>query len=130
MGNPGWSFDEVLPYFLKTEKMEIPEYQNSSFHGTKGLLSVDRPAYKTKLADAFLEAGRELNYDVIDQNAGDNVGFSSLQVNLVKGMKCSGNRAFLSKASKRRNLDVLIIAQVTKVKKVKIFIHALKSLVK
>lgn len=115
MGNPGWSSSEVLPYFLKSEKMKIAEYKNSSVHNTKGQLNVDRPPFRTKLADVFLEAGKELGYSVIDYNAGDNVGFSNLQVNIDKGMKCSGNRAFLGKASKRKNLDVLILAQVTKV---------------
>lgn len=115
MGNPGWSYQEVLPYFKKSEKMKIPEYQNSPFHGTEGELHVERLPFRTKLADVFLEAGKELGYKSGDYNAGDNEGFSLVQVNMIRGTRCSGNRAFLSKASRRRNLDVVILAQVTKV---------------
>lgn len=115
MGNPGWSWKEVLPYFLKSEKMNIPEYKNSPHHSTKGQLYVERLPFRTKLAEVFLEAASELGHKIIDYNSGDNNGFSYLQVNMINGTRCSGNRAFLSKASKRRNLDVVILAQVTKV---------------
>lgn len=114
-GNPGWSFKEVLPYFKKSEKMNIPELMNSPFHSTTGELHVERVPFQTKLSVDFLEAGRELGYEVVDYNTGNNFGFARIQVNMINGSRCSGNRAFLSKASKRQNLDVVILAQVTKV---------------
>lgn len=98
--------------------MKIPEYMNSSFHSTEGELHVERLPFTTKLAKTFLEAGTELGYDIIDYNNGENVGFSLIQVNMINGSRCSGNRAFLSKASVRENLHVLISSQVTKVKRI------------
>lgn len=95
--------------------MRIPELRGSPLHGVDGELNVERVPFQTELSFVFLEAGKELGYPVVDYNSGDNFGFSRIQVNMINGTRCSGNRAFLSKASKRPNLDVVILAQVTKV---------------
>ena len=60
MGNYGWSYDEVLPYFIKSEDNRNPYLANSPYHGTGGYLTVQEPPYKTPLARAFIEGGVEL----------------------------------------------------------------------
>lgn len=59
-GNTGWSHDEVLPYFLKSENNRIAELQNTSYHAQGGPLNVESIPFRTLLADAFIEAGKEL----------------------------------------------------------------------
>ena len=60
MGNYGWSFEEVLPYFIKSEDNRNPYFSQSRYHGVGGLLTVQEAPYHTPLATAFLEAGIEL----------------------------------------------------------------------
>ena len=60
MGNDGWSFSEVLPYFIKSEDNRNPYFANSSYHGVGGPLTVQEAPYRTPLGTAFVEAGVEL----------------------------------------------------------------------
>jgi choline dehydrogenase-like flavoprotein len=78
-GNPGWGWNNVLPYFLKSENAK-GDFANSSFHGRVGYLDVQRVPYKTVLAETFLAAGRELGQRQVDYNSGDMLGISLLQV--------------------------------------------------
>ena len=62
MGNYGWSYDEVLPYFIKSEDNRNPYLADSPYHGVGGYLTVQEAPYKTPLATAFIEGGIELGY--------------------------------------------------------------------
>lgn len=57
MGNPGWSNEDVLPYFSKSESFKIPEYKNYPHHGKNRYLTVGHFQHNTEMAQAFLEAG-------------------------------------------------------------------------
>lgn len=60
MGNPGWSFDEVLPYFLMSEdNQQISEVDNK-YHATGGLLSVSKFPYNPPMSYAILRGGQEM----------------------------------------------------------------------
>ena len=60
MGNPGWTYKEVLPFFLKSENnMQINEVDNN-YHTTGGILSVSKFPYNPPLAYAILRGGQEL----------------------------------------------------------------------
>jgi choline dehydrogenase-like flavoprotein len=73
--NPGWSYDEVLPYFIKSEDNRNPYIAaNTKYHGTGGYLTVQEPAYTTPLATTFVEAGVELGYENNDGNAAQQTG--------------------------------------------------------
>ena len=74
MGADGWGFDEVLPYFLKSEDSQLEE--DSMYHSTGGPLTVSYPSYSTVAAKAFVEAGRELGHRVGDYNGESPFGFS------------------------------------------------------
>jgi len=75
LGNPGWSFDEVLPYFIKSEDNRNPYIAaNTKYHGTGGYLTVQEPAYKTPLAAAFVQGGVEMGYSTLDCNAAIQTG--------------------------------------------------------
>ena len=64
MGADGWSYDEVLPYFLKSENSLLKE--ESKYHSTGGPLTITYPSYTTELDEAFIEAGKKLGYKVGD----------------------------------------------------------------
>lgn len=60
MGNNGWGYKDVWPYFIKSENNRIPYFQHSLSHGKDGPLTVDFLPYQTKLVDAFIQGGQEL----------------------------------------------------------------------
>ncbi|PSN57423.1 Glucose dehydrogenase [FAD, quinone] [Blattella germanica] len=115
LGNKGWSYDQILPYFLKSEDIGIPELMNSPYHSTGGYLNVQHATYKTPLADGFLEAGRELGHRVGDPSAESQLGFSQVQATLRNGTRCSASKAFLRPVRNRPNLYVTKRARVTKI---------------
>ncbi|XP_065201436.1 glucose dehydrogenase [FAD, quinone]-like [Planococcus citri] len=115
-GNPGWSYEKVLPYFKKSEDMTIPEYaKDRKHHATGGPLTISTNAYRTPLARAFLEAGAEIGYKVHDHDGDEQIGFSYIQTTVRNGSRLSASKAFLHPIRNRRNLHVKKYAQVTKV---------------
>jgi len=95
LGNPGWSYKDVLPYFKKAENMRIRRYKDSPYHGTDGPLSVEQFRYQTPIVRDFLAAGSELGYPVRDLNGGKQIGFSRSHCTLRAGMRCSTAKAYL-----------------------------------
>ncbi|XP_060516556.1 glucose dehydrogenase [FAD, quinone]-like [Cylas formicarius] len=114
-GNPGWSYDEVLPYFIKSEKALNLADAEEQYHGKNGSLSVEN-IYQSKLMGAFIEAGKQLGLSHIDYNAPTNsFGTSRIQATVKRGRRHSVASAFLWPVRKRKNLKILINAYVTKV---------------
>lgn len=114
LGNVGWSYADVLPYFKKSERFNVPGIKNSSYHNENGYLCVEHVPYHTKLATVFLNAGQELGYKIVDYNGQDQIGFSYIQVNMDHGTRCSAAKAYLERIN-RPNLDIITGARVTKV---------------
>ncbi len=114
-GNTGWSYDEVLPYFLKSENNSIPEYRDSPYHAHDGYLHLERVHYHTVLIDTFLKGGHELGYKTIDYTEPTQHGFSKIQATQKRGRRVSAAKAFLKSVKSRRNLHVSINSHVTKV---------------
>jgi len=75
---------------------------------------VEQVPYHTKLATAFLNAGQELGYEIVDYNGQNQKGFSYLQVNMNHGTRCSAAKAYLERIN-RSNLKIITGARVTKV---------------
>ncbi|XP_048505683.1 glucose dehydrogenase [FAD, quinone]-like isoform X2 [Athalia rosae] len=115
MGNPGWGYDSVLPYFKKSENTSIPELLDSPYHGTDGYLSVEKFRYNIPIAQFFLDAGHDLGYDVVDVNGATQSGFTFPQGTLRDGLRCSSAKAFLRPASRRKNLHVSTHSNVDKI---------------
>ena len=75
LGNTGWSYDEVLPYFKKSEDNWNPYIAaNTKYHSTGGYLTVQEPAYTSPLLNAFIEGGIEMGYANVDGNAAQQTG--------------------------------------------------------
>ncbi|MCP1246308.1 choline dehydrogenase [Acetobacter cerevisiae] len=104
MGNTGWGWDDVLPYFLKAEDNFAGA---SAFHGVGGPLHVDRQRLRWKLLDAFRDAAAQAGIPKIDDfNRGDNEGSSYFQVTQKNGFRWSAARGYLHPVMKRPNLRV------------------------
>ena len=68
LGNPGWGSTEALYYFKKSEDNRDPYLARSLYHSTGGYLTVGEASWRTPLATAFVEAGKELGYENRDCN--------------------------------------------------------------
>ncbi|XP_012173606.3 glucose dehydrogenase [FAD, quinone]-like [Bombus terrestris] len=115
LGNPGWSYKDVLTYFKKSEDNRNQNYTNTPYHSTGGYLTVDESQWHTPLAVAFLQAGREMGYENRDINGERQTGFMTPQGTIRQGSRCSTGKAFLRPASARTNLHVAMQAHVTKI---------------
>ncbi|XP_013187092.2 glucose dehydrogenase [FAD, quinone] [Amyelois transitella] len=114
-GNYGWSYDEVLNYYKKSERAELKKYKSSPYHGRDGELTVENVPFKTGLVEAFLEAGRKLGHQTVDYNAPDQLGFGYIQTTTNKGHRMSTAKAFLHPHKRRRNLHILSESRATKI---------------
>lgn len=115
-GNDGWSYNEILPYFLKSERVDpYLDGMESEYHGRKGYLSVENARYKTPLVRAFIDAGRELGYKNSDPNGESLLGFSRVQATLRNGRRCSAAKAFIRPVIHRDNLHISMRSWVTKI---------------
>lgn len=112
-GNPGWSWDEVLPYFRRAEHNERGA---DAFHGTGGPLNVMDLRSPSPLGAAFVEAGRQAGYPVNrDFNGAQQEGVGSYQVTHRNGERCSAAKAYLTPHLGRPNLTVVTGARATRV---------------
>lgn len=112
-GNKGWSWKEVLPYFLKAEHQERGA---SEFHGVKGPLNVSDLRSPNEMSLAFIKGCHELGYPLNDDfNNGEQEGFGLYQVTIKEGQRCSSANAYLDPAKNRNNLQVKTNCLVSKV---------------
>ena len=114
-GNTGWSYDEVLPYFLKSEDNRNEYLASTPYHSTGGPLTVTETPFHTPLVAAFLDAGVELGYEKNDGNGGRQAGFMVAQTTTRDGLRLSTAKAFLRPARSRKNLHVAMEATVTQI---------------
>ena len=112
-GLTGWSYDNVLPYFRKSESWEGGE---NRYRGGSGPLRTQFCRYRDDLIDAFAEASRQAGFPQTDDyNAGTQEGFGRLQMTIANGRRCSSATAYLRPAMRRPNLKVMTQATATKV---------------
>ncbi|XP_052710366.1 L-sorbose 1-dehydrogenase-like isoform X2 [Crassostrea angulata] len=114
-GCQGWSYKDVLPYFVKSEDIQIPDLTNSSYHGRGGPLVVSS-GVATSLRDRVYRRGmEELGYNTVDCNGESQTGFCYGQETVKKGERWSTAKAFLRPAMNRPNLHVTTQSYVTKI---------------
>ena len=114
LGNPGWSYREVLPYFKRTER-RIGQ-ADPVFRGTDGLLPITDCDWHHPLCDAFIAGAREHGLPShIDYNGANQRGAGYYQRWIHQGKRISAAKAFLKPAMGRKNLTVITNAQVLKV---------------
>jgi len=110
LGNRGWSYERVLPYFKKSENYE-PGGDDS--RGTGGPLNVAEMRETNELCDAFVDAAEASGYPKNkDYNNGNQEGFGYFQVTMKDGKRWSTARAFLDPIRNRPNLQIVTDALV------------------
>ncbi|XP_063860184.1 glucose dehydrogenase [FAD, quinone]-like [Scylla paramamosain] len=116
LGNPGWDYASVLPYFIKSEDfIGTPPRETERFHGRGGPLGVTQAPLGT-LSQHFVLAGRQLGYPVVDNTGPEQLGFPGNATFTIRdGTRSSTAEAFLRPATKRPNLHVLHSATVTQI---------------
>jgi choline dehydrogenase len=104
LGNPGWGYADVLPYFKKSEKQERGA---SEYHGESGPLSVSDLRTVNPLSEAFVSAGEDAGFQRNpDFNGAAQDGFGFYQVTQNRGQRHSSAAAFLHPVASRKNLTV------------------------
>ena len=104
LGNHGWSWDDVLPYFKKSE-----DYFSGAtdYHGEGGEWRVEELRDSWEILDAFKESCFSWGLPKIDDfNKGNNEGVSYFKVNQKRGWRWSSSTGFLKPISKRNNLII------------------------
>lgn len=113
MGCVGWSYDDVLPYFIKAEDNDSFD---DEYHGKDGPLGVSQPRAPLPICQAFFEAASEMgiprNHDMTGASQ-EGVGF--YQLTQKYGRRCSTTSAYLRHARGRQNLKIMTTRQVRRI---------------
>ncbi|SPF81868.1 GMC family oxidoreductase [Pseudoprimorskyibacter insulae] len=109
LGNSGWGWDDVLPYFRKSEDYYAGE---DEMHGQGGEWRVEEQRLRWEILDAWRDAAVAAGLPATDDfNRGDNHGVGYFKVNQRKGWRWSASKGFLKPAKNRKNLRVVTSAQ-------------------
>ena len=110
LGNVGWSWEDVLPYFKKSEDNQRG---TNEFHGVDGPLSVEDMRVKMKVLDTFIDAAEEFGFPRrSDFNTGENEGIGYFQVTQRNGLRCSTAVGYLNPIKHRKNLKIITQAHI------------------
>lgn len=112
LGNRGWEWEQVLPYFKKSENYI---HGADDLHGDQGELSVVERRVNWEILDAWRDAAIENGLPLVDDfNRGDNGGCAYFQVNQKNGRRQNTHQAFIEPVRQRKNLTVITHAHVEK----------------
>ncbi|XAY03942.1 putative GMC-type oxidoreductase [Paraconexibacter sp. AEG42_29] len=113
MGAEGWGYDDVLPYFKKSESNERGEDQ---FHGADGPLPVKESRSMNPVIDAFVEAAAQAGHEKNpDFNGARQEGFGRFQTTQENGMRASTSVRFLHPNMGRENLTIITDAMALRI---------------
>jgi len=117
MGNPGWTYEEVLPYFKKSEKYIDIKDKDDPYRGSKGSLLVsEKMPFRSPYGDAFIQACQDLGLKYNDDYNGKlQKGVSPFQFTIANGKRQSGAAAFIKPILKRKNLTISTRSFVEKI---------------
>ncbi|WP_319024676.1 GMC family oxidoreductase [Microbulbifer hainanensis] len=114
LGNDGWSYQDMLPYFKKSEHHEV--FAGNEYHGRGGPLYVSTGEPQYPMSEAFVKAAQQVGYQYNeDYNAEDQEGVFYYHLNIKHGRRWGTSAAFLKPAMQRPNLTVLTETQVKRV---------------
>ena len=113
LGNRGWSYEDVLPYFKKAEHRETGA---DDFRGTGGPLNVANMRENAPLLDAVVDASEQTGHPRNpDYNGASQEGFDYFQVTQKNGRRCSAARGYLHPVRGRSNLHIRTHAHATEI---------------
>ncbi|XP_044749406.1 glucose dehydrogenase [FAD, quinone]-like isoform X1 [Coccinella septempunctata] len=112
-GNPGWSFEKILPYFKKVENYRITK--NRINHGSSGPINIEYSEPKSLFHQAIVDGMKELsNEDKSAENKTNN-SLRRIEYNIWQGRRVSSANSYLKEAKTRTNTNVTNKAFVTKI---------------
>ena len=115
LGNTGWAWDDVLPYFKRAETWNS-DGKVDPVRGTEGPLSVSPTPLKRDIVDKWVEAAVGAGFRRnADYNGAEQEGVGYFQLTVAKGRRCSSAKAYLKPASNRKNLKIITDAQAEKI---------------
>jgi len=113
LGNTGWSFEDVLPYFRRSEDQELGA---DDLHGAGGPLAVSNVSEPHALCEAFIEAAQQAGYPRNDDfNGPTQEGAGYFQLTARNGRRCSTAVGYLREAKRRPNLKVVTGALASRI---------------
>ncbi|XP_066922528.1 glucose dehydrogenase [FAD, quinone]-like [Clytia hemisphaerica] len=112
-GNPGWAYEEILPYFKKSEGQTKKDLMGSKYHSTEGPLTVESPMVYPEMMKDTEEACSTLIGRNTDYNGEKQTGCFFYQLTRRDGLRCSTAKAFLK--PKKSNLHVSPFSHVQKI---------------
>ena len=115
-GNPGWSFDDLLPYFIRLE--DDLDFGDRAWHGNGGPIPIHRyrPDELTEVSAAGLTALQALGGETVeDHNAPGAVGVGPLAVNCRDGLRASTALTYLPQPDERKNLALRCETEVAEI---------------
>lgn len=113
LGNVGWSYADVLPYFIKSEDQARGV---SPYHGVGGLLKVSDLRLRRPIADRFVAAAKEIGIPFNeDYNGATQEGVGYFQQTAYNGLRWSTAKGFLRPAMQRKNLHLITHAHLMRV---------------
>ncbi|XP_068624003.1 glucose dehydrogenase [FAD, quinone]-like [Battus philenor] len=116
LGNKGWSYNNVLPYFIKSENNRDIEAKDKTYHGVNGPLNVERFSNMDKNIPMLIDAFNEFGLPLVDFNGERQIGTMTTQTTSRDGKRVSTNTAFVRPVRrKRKNLIVSTDSQVIKI---------------
>ena len=116
LGNPGWSFQDVLPFFKRSETWLGDTVDPNAVRGNSGPLKVSAPKFSREIVDLWIEAAVQAGYKYTqDYNGIDQEGVGYFQLTMANGLRCSSAKAYLTGTGSRTNLAVLTRHQVKKI---------------
>ncbi|PSN57084.1 hypothetical protein C0J52_01330 [Blattella germanica] len=117
VGNTGWSYNETLPYFIKSENNLDPQVAaDTTYHGTGGPLPVQTLPYQDINVRALIAAFQEIGYRQLDFNGQDQEGVMRAQTTTRNGERISANSAYIKPIRRSRtNLRIITNATVTRI---------------
>jgi len=104
-GNPGWGYDDVLPYFKKLEQHPLGD---TAYHSSKGLIGITQMKHGAhKICDYYLKGCEELGYKLNDDfNGAEFEGAGIYEANIRRGLRDSSSFAYLEPVKERKNLTI------------------------
>ena len=113
LGNAGWAYDDVLPYFIRSEDQERGA---DKYHGVGGPLAVSNMRVRRNVCDAFIAACEELGIPRNDDfNGARQEGAGYFQLTSRKGFRCSTAVGYLRPVKRRENLKIVTNALTERV---------------
>ncbi|WOX06812.1 GMC family oxidoreductase [Microbulbifer pacificus] len=114
LGNPGWSYRDLLPYFKKSEHHE--KFAGSDYHGKNGNLNISAPGPEYPMSEAFIKAAQQAGFNYTDDfNGAEQEGVGYFHLNVKDGRRFGTAAAYLKPARARTNLTVLTDAQASRI---------------